>query len=38
MACRQPHLDEDEVHRLLQDIDGNEDLSDESCDRLDDNN
>ena len=37
MACRQPHLDEDEVYQLLQDIDDNEDLNDESCDRLDDN-
>ena len=37
MACRQPHLDEDEIYWLLYDIDDNEDLNDESCDRLDDN-
>ena len=37
MACRQPHLDEDEVYRLLYDTDDNEDLNDKSCDRLDDN-
>ena len=37
MACRQPHLEKDEVYRLLFDIDDNEDLNDESCDRLDDN-
>ena len=37
MAGRQPHLDEDEVYRLLYDIDENEDLNDESWDRLDDN-
>ena len=37
MARRQLHLDEDEVYRLLYDIDHNEDLNDKSCDRLDDN-
>ena len=36
MACRQPHLDQDEVYRLLYDINDNEGLN-ESCDRLDDN-
>ena len=38
MAFRQPHFNEDEVYRLLYDIHDNEDLNDESCDRLDDNN
>ena len=38
MARKQSHLYENEVYRLRYDIDDNEDLNDESCDRLDDNN
>ena len=37
MASKQPYLDEDEVYLLQYDIDNNEDLNDESCDQLDDN-